>query len=103
MLRLISAVQQRDLVTYGGGLVTKSCLTLVTPWIVACQACLSMGFSRQEYCNGLPFPPPGNLPDPGMEAGSPALQADSLPAELDSVYVLTCDICFSLSDLLHPV
>ena len=39
-----------------GGLVTKSCLTLATPWTVACQAPLSMGFSRQEYWSGLPFP-----------------------------------------------
>ena len=40
-----------------------------------------MGFSRQEYWSGLPFPSPGNLPNPGIEPGSPALQADSLPAE----------------------
>ena len=66
----------------GGGLVTKSCLTLATPWTVACQAPLSMGFSRQEYWSGLPFPSPGDLPDPGIEPGSPALQADSVPAEL---------------------
>ena len=39
----------------------------VTPWTVACQASLSMGFSRQEYCSGLPFPTPGDLPDPGIE------------------------------------
>ena len=43
----------------GGGLVAKSCLTLVTPWTVACQAPLSMGFFRQEYWSGLPFPSPG--------------------------------------------
>ena len=42
----------------GGGLVTKSCLTLMTPWTVACQTPLSMGFSRQEYGSGLPFPSP---------------------------------------------
>ena len=65
----------------GGGLVAKSCLTLVTPWTVAHQAPLSMGFSRQEYWSGLPFPSPGDLPDPGIEPGSPALQADSLPTE----------------------
>ena len=41
------------------------------------MAPLSMGFSRQEYCNGLPFPSPGDLPDPGIEPRSPALQADS--------------------------
>ena len=68
----------------GGGsdLVTKSCLTLATLWIVAHQAPLSMGFSRQEYWSGLPFPSPGNLPYPGIEPGSPVLQADSLLTEL---------------------
>ena len=66
----------------GGGLVTKSCLTLVTPWTVACQAPLFMGFSRQEYWSGLPFPSPGDLPDPGIKPGSPALQAASLPSDL---------------------
>jgi len=40
-----------------------------------------MGFSRQEYWSGLPFPSPGDLPDPGIKSGSPALQADSLPSE----------------------
>ena len=59
-----------------------SCVQLfVTPWTVAHQAPLSMGFSRQEYWSGLPFPSPGNLPDPGIKPGSPALQADSLPFE----------------------
>ena len=46
------------------------------PWTVACQAPPSMGFSRQEYWSGLPFPSPGDLPDPEIESGSPALQAD---------------------------
>ena len=53
----------------------------VTPWTVACQAPLSMGFSRQEYWNGLPFPTPGYLPNPGIEPEAPAvpaLQSDSL-------------------------
>ena len=45
----------------------------VTPWSVAHQAPLSMGFSRQEYWSGLPFPSPGDLPDPGTEPGSPVL------------------------------
>ena len=45
------------------------------------QAPLSMEFSREEYWSGLPFPSPGNLHDPGIEPGSPALQADSLPSE----------------------
>ena len=53
----------------------------VTPWTVACQASLSMGFSRQEYWSGLPLPPPGDLPDPGIEPGSPALEADALTSE----------------------
>ena len=52
-----------------------------TPWIVACQAPLSMGFSRQEYWSGFPCPAPGDLPDPGIEPNSPALQADSLPTK----------------------
>ena len=51
----------------------------VTPWTVACQAPLSMGFSRQEYWSGLPFPPPRDLPDPEIEPRSLALQADSFP------------------------
>ena len=54
------------------------------PWTVARQAPLSMGFSRQEYWSGLPFPSPGDPPDPGTEAGSPALQAESLPTELNT-------------------
>ena len=49
--------------TYGGGLVAKSCLPLMTPWTKACQAPLSMGFPRQEYWSGLPFPPPGDVPN----------------------------------------
>ena len=65
----------------GGGLVAKSCPTLATQWTVACQAPLFKGFSRQEYWSGLPFPSPGDLPDPGIEPGSP-LQTDSLPTEL---------------------
>ena len=53
-----------------------------TLWTVARQASLSMGFSRQEYWNGLPLPSPGDLSNPGIEPGSPALQADSLLTEL---------------------
>ena len=52
-----------------------------TPWTVACQAPLSMEFSRQEYWSGLPFPSLGDLPDPGIEPESPALQKDSLLSE----------------------
>ena len=53
----------------------------VTPWTVSRQAPLSMELSRQEYWSGLPFPCPGDLPHPGTEPMSPALQADSLPSE----------------------
>ena len=55
--------------------------SFVTSWTVTCQAPLSMGFSRQEYLSGLPFPSPGDLPDPEVKPRSPALQADSLPSE----------------------
>ena len=50
-----------------------------TLWTVAYHAPPSMEFSRQEYRSGLPFPSPGDLPDPGFEPSSPALQADALP------------------------
>ena len=56
-------------------LVAQLCLTPRNPWIVAHQAPLSMVFSRQEYWSGLPFPSPEDLPDPGIEPRSPALQA----------------------------
>ena len=52
-----------------------------TPWTVACQAPLSMEFSRQKYWSALPFPSPGDLPNPGIEPRSPVLQADSLPSK----------------------
>ena len=61
----------------GGNLVTKSCPTHVTPWTVASQAPLSIGFSRQEYWSGLPLPTPGDLPNPGIKPTSPALHAVS--------------------------
>ena len=65
----------------GGPLAAKSCLTLATPWTVALQAPLCTGVSRQESWSGLPFPSPGDLPNPGIKSGPPALQADSLPSE----------------------
>ena len=65
-------------------------------WTVARQTPLSMGFSRQEYLSGLPCPPPGDLPDPGIESPScatPALQADSLPlSHRESPHIVGC-IC----------
>ena len=70
-----------------------------TPWTVAYQAPPSMGFSRQEYRSGLPFPSPGDLPDPGIKPWSPAFQADTLTSEppgksLKSTYLLKNYQCF---------
>ena len=62
-------------------LATESCLILCDPVDIACQALLSMGFSRQEYRSGLPCPSPGDLPDLGIEPEYPTLQADSLLSE----------------------
>ena len=59
-----------------------SCVQLFgTPWTLAYQASPSMGFSRHEYWSGLQFPSPGDLPDPGIEPGSPTFQADALTSE----------------------
>ena len=55
--------------------------SFATLWTIACQVPLSIGFPREECWSRLPFPPPGDLPDPGIEPASPALQAESLPAE----------------------
>ena len=55
--------------------------SFATPWTIASQAPLSLGFSRQEYWSDLPFYSPGDLSNPGIEPGFPALQADSLPSE----------------------
>ena len=68
----------QGLVALVSGLVQR----FETPWTAARQAPLSMEFSRQEFWSGLPFPSPGDLPDPGIEPGSPTLQADSVPTEL---------------------
>ena len=72
----------------------------MTPWTVAHKAPLSMEFSRQEYWSGLPFPTPGNLPDPGTELMSPlspALQVDSLPLSHQGSHKLLASInCYSL-------
>ena len=62
-------------------LVTQLVQLFVTPWTVAYHVPLSMGFPGQEYWSGLPFPSPGDLPDPGIEPRSPVLQMDSLPSE----------------------
>ena len=74
--------RRHDLRCFNCEVKLLSCVWLfATPWTVACQAPPSMGFSRQEYWRGLPFPSPGDLPNPGIEPGSPALQADSLASE----------------------
>ena len=62
-------------------LVAQSVHIFVTPWTVACQAPLFMGFFRQENWSGMTFPSPGNLPDPGIKHRSPASEADSSPFE----------------------
>ena len=61
----------------GAGCGDASSVVFATPWTVAHQAPPSMGFSRQEYWNGLPFPSPEDLPDPGIKLVSPALQEGS--------------------------
>ena len=64
--------------TYNLGFMVR---LFATPWTVAYQAPPSMEFSRQEYWSGLPFPSPGDVPNPGIKPGSPALQAGTLPSE----------------------
>ena len=65
----------------------------MTPWTKACQVPLSMGFSRQGSWSGLPFPSPGDLPDPGIEPRCPALQANSLLSEAPSIYQIHLFAC----------
>ena len=64
------------------GLVTKSCLTLATPWTAPCQVLLSMGFSRQEYWNGMPSPSPGIFPTQELNPGLLHCRWIFLPTEL---------------------
>ena len=73
--------------------------SFATLWTVAHQAPLSMGFSRQEYWSGLPFPSPGDLPDPGIKPAFPALQVDSLPLVKNGYFILQlmCNIATSPS------
>ena len=68
---------------------TQSCPTLFYPMDCSVPSCLSMGFSRQEYWSGLPFPTPGDLPNPGIEPGSPTLWADALPSEPPGKFQMT--------------
>ena len=74
-----------------------SCVQLfLTPRTVAHQALPSMEFSRQEYWSGLPFPSPGDLPDPGIKPGSPTLQADALPSEPPGSFIPYSHFFFSV-------
>ena len=75
-------ITQHCLSTMKSESVSCSVMSDLTPWTVAQQAPLSMEFSRQEYWSGQPFPTPRDLPNPGIESSSPALQVDSLPSEL---------------------
>jgi len=77
-MKSLKASKQHEAIGYNE---TLNMSQEVTPWTAAHQAPPSMGFSRQEYGSGVPFPPPGDLPNPGTEPRSPALQADSLPSE----------------------
>ena len=65
----------------GKGKLLSRVRLFATPWTEKPGRLQSMGFSRQEYWSGLPFPSPGDLPDLGIEPGSPALEADTLPTE----------------------
>ena len=79
-----------------------SCARLfVTLWTIACQASLSMGFSRRECWNGLPCRLPGDLPDPGIKPVSPALQADSLLSDPwgKPIYHVYCSIIYNSQDV----
>ena len=83
-------------------LVTQSCLTICQSlWTVACQAPLSMGFSRQEYWSGLPCSSSGYLSDPGIEPGPPALQANSLPSKPPGKPYI-CSVQFSSVTQSYP-
>ena len=68
---------------------------------MACQALLSMEFSRQEYCSRLPFPLSGNLPNPGIEPGSSVLQADSLPSEPPGKFPHSLEVSLFFQSLYH--
>ena len=71
--------------------------SFAAPWTVAHQALLSMGFPRQEYWNGLPFPSPGDLPDPGIKLAFPALQTDSLPlSHQESPHIVRIHVCMCM-------
>ena len=88
-------------------LVAKSCLTLLRPWTITCQAPLSMGFPRQAYWGGLPFPSLGDLPDPGIKPVHPALAGRFFtakpPGKLMYSYTWNQKVCTLMSSLFCPM
>ena len=94
---------QIAIVWIGGGsdLVANFCLTLATHWTLACQVPLSLGFSRQDYWRELTFPSPGDLPNRGIELGSPALWADSLLTGLWGK--ISCFLCCYSSSVMNMI
>ena len=83
-------------------LKSHSCVHLfATLWSAACQAPPSMGFSRNENWSGVPFPSPGDLPNPGIEPGSPALRADSLLSEPPGMIIEHVLIVFYLGNIAY--
>ena len=82
----------------------QSCLTL-TPWTIAHQAPLSMGFSRQKYCSGLSFPPPGDPPNPGIETASPVALASAggfFITEPQETHMYVCGYIYKIFSLFPP-
>ena len=81
-----------------------SCVWLfATKWTVVCQAPLSMGFSRQEYWSGFPFPSPGDVPNPGIKSRSPALQTDPLPSESPGKPLIEADPLTTTQELAEEL
>ena len=85
--KMKTTIRIGDKVNFVKVIVAQSYLTLFGPTTGAYQSPLSMEFSRQEYWSGLPFPSPGDLPDPGIEPRYPALQLGSLPSEPPGMFI----------------
>ena len=109
MLKIItekgtSRIQTQAVWFWNVNVKSLSCVRLfVTPWAVAYQAPLSMGFSRQQYWSGSPFPSPRDLPNPGIEPGFPALQTDALPSKSPGNSLPNITIMLSCPPRLIPV
>ena len=84
-------------------LVTQSCLTLCDPLNCSPKAPLVMGFSRQEYWSGSPFPSPGDLPNSGIKSRCPTLQADSLPCDIPGKPLLGASMSHVLARMLYEL